>query len=89
MGIGYTAQAADPELGRSQAATCTACHGYKGITVNTEWPNLAGQKQTYLVKQIKDFRDGNRKDPLMTGRLDNYSDEIIENIAAWFSGLSP
>jgi len=44
---------------------CAACHGAAGISANPTWPNLAGQKATYTVKQLKDFQSGARKDATM------------------------
>lgn len=45
---------------------CTACHGATGVSIAPTYPNLAGQKATYIVKQLKDFQSGARKDPTMT-----------------------
>ena len=48
-----TAQAAgDPEAGKVKSASCAACHGMDGNSVNPEWPKLAGQHEEYLVKQF-------------------------------------
>ena len=33
-----THAAGDPEAGKSKAASCAACHGADGNSVNTEWP---------------------------------------------------
>ena len=46
------------------ASTCSACHGMTGISPLGEFPNLAGQGKPYLVKQIEDFRNHTRADPL-------------------------
>jgi cytochrome c553 len=51
------------------------------------WPNLAGQKPGYLVKQMKAFRDGGRKDPMMSPMAAALTDDDIDNLAAYFSGL--
>ena len=79
--------AADAAAGKSKSATCVACHGPAGVSVNPMWPNLAGQKDMYLAKQMKDFRDGNRKDPVMAPMAMSLSDEDIANLAAYYSGL--
>jgi len=79
--------AGDPELGKAKSATCVACHGTDGISPNPQWPNLAGQKEQYLVKSLKAYRDGDRNDPLMTPLAANLSDEDIENLAAYYAGL--
>jgi cytochrome c553 len=75
----------DAAAGKSKAAVCAACHGLLGVSINDEWPNLASQKYAYLVKQLKAFRDGTRKDPLMTPMAEPLSDRDIDNLAAYFS----
>lgn len=79
--------AADADAGRNLAGTCSACHGFKGISPIDEWPNLAGQKYGYLVKTMKGYRDGGRKDPVMSGMAAGLSDQDIENLAAYYSSL--
>lgn len=87
-GISPAAEAAgDPEAGSRKAEPCNACHGSNGLSINDLWPNLAGQKLGYLVKQIKSFRDGTRKDPIMATFAQPLSDQDIEDIAAHFSRL--
>ena len=80
---------ADLTAGRNSSARCTACHGYGGISANDEWPNLAGQKPAYLVKQLRAYRDGTREDPVMSPMAEGLTDADIDNIAAWFSSLQP
>ena len=77
----------DAAKGKAKAATCAGCHGASGISANPLWPNLAGQKDAYLVKQMKAFRDGGRKDPMMSPMAKPLSDADIDNLAAYFSGL--
>ena len=77
--------AADIEAGKAKSAICVACHGVGGNSVNPIWPNLAGQKEQYLAKQIKAFRDGTRKDPLMAPMVAALSDDDIANLAAYFA----
>lgn len=79
--------AGDPEAGKSKSAICVACHGPAGISPNELWPNLAGQKEAYLVKQITAFRDGTRTDPMMAPMVKPLSDQDIANLAAYFSSL--
>ncbi len=81
------AMAADAAAGKTKAATCIACHGPEGVSVNPMWPNLAGQKDMYLSKQLKDFRDGKRNDPVMAPLAKALSDDDIANLAAYYSGL--
>lgn len=79
--------AADAAAGKAKAAVCAACHGANGISNNDLWPNLAGQKAGYIVKQLKAFRDGSRKDPLMVPMAKPLSDADIANLAAYFASL--
>ena len=69
------------------AVTCIACHGEKGISANELWPNLAGQKKAYLSKQLLAFKNGDRKDPVMTALVASLSEEDVQVLAAYFSSL--
>ncbi len=79
--------AGDAAAGKSKAAACAACHGVAGISAMDIWPNLAGQKEGYLDKQLKAFRDGNRTDPVMGPMAKPLSDGEIADLAAYFSSL--
>ncbi|MFB3101017.1 MAG: cytochrome c [Gammaproteobacteria bacterium] len=79
--------AGDIAAGKAKAATCAVCHGAEGVSGNDIWPNLAGQKAGYLVKSMKAFRDGGRKDPIMSPMASPLSDDDIANLAAYFSSL--
>jgi cytochrome c553 len=79
--------AGDVAAGRGQSIPCLACHGAEGISDHYLWPNIAGQSQGYLVKQLRDFRDGARHDPWMSPMTRNLSDEDIGNLADYFSSL--
>jgi len=81
------AVAGDAAVGKTKATLCMACHGAEGISPNDLWPNLAGQKEGYLKKQITAFRDGTRIDPTMAPMVNPLTDEDIENLAAYFSSL--
>lgn len=81
------ASAADAAAGKAKAAVCAACHGADGHSSNDLWPNLAGQKEGYLKKQVKAFRDGSRTDPMMSPMAKPLSDADIDNLAAYFASL--
>jgi len=78
----------DAAAGKAKYATCAGCHGAAGISANPLWPSLAGQKDGYLVKQMKAFRDGQRSDPMMSPMSKPLSDADIDNLAAYLSGAS-
>lgn len=48
------------------ALGCAGCHGVNGQSSSPIWPNLAGQKSDYTVKQLKDYQSGARKDATMS-----------------------
>ncbi|MGH1539048.1 MAG: c-type cytochrome [Arenicella sp.] len=81
------ASAADINAGKAKAVSCVGCHGSNGISTNPEWPNLAGQQEKYLSKQLKAFRDGQRNDSLMSPMAAALSDDDIANISAYYSNL--
>ena len=56
-----TALAADVEAGKKLYATCVACHGpnAEGIAALNS-PALAGQSESYMIRQLWDFKKGNR-----------------------------
>ena len=83
-GLGF---AADIDAARAKATVCAACHGPKGVSTNPEWPNLAGQQDKYLAMQLKAYRNGSRKNNLMSPQAAGLSDADIDNLAAYFAGL--
>ena len=70
-----------------KAAACTACHGQNGISVNAAWPTLAGQHEDYLLNSLKQYRNGMRKDPVMTAQAALLADEDLPKLARYFAGL--
>jgi len=79
--------AGDVAAGKTKSATCVGCHGAKGVSNNPLWPNLAGQQEAYLVKQLQAFRGGTRSDPMMSPMAKPLSDTDIQNLAAYYSSL--
>lgn len=79
---------AKPDLVKGQAsyeAVCAACHGADGNSTIVVNPKLAQQHPEYLVKQMHDFKDDKRADPVMKGFASMLSDEEMRNIAAWLA----
>ena len=85
------AQAAEGNIaaGKAKAAMCAGCHGSdgNGMASNPLYPKLAGQIPEYLDKQLKDFKSGARKDPIMSGMAAALSPADMNNVAAYFSSL--
>lgn len=81
--------AGDAALGAQKAAVCAACHGMTGTSVNPEWPNLAGQHETYIVGELQHFKQGTRVDPLMTPMSIGLSEADIQDLGAHFAQQTP
>lgn len=75
----------DPARGQEKAATCEACHGKTGISIDPNYPNLAGQHYSYLVKALSDYRSGDRSNAIMSSFAANLSNQDIEDLSAWFA----
>jgi cytochrome c553 len=81
---------ADAEAAKAQATSvCAGCHGANGISAAETFPNLAGQKKGYLVSALKAYKDKTRNNPMMNGMAASLSDQQIDDLAAYFSGLKP
>ncbi len=70
---------------------CINCHGEKGRSGNNLLaPVIAGQHESYLIKQLNDFRSGARaNDPagMMSNIAQKMTDEDISAVAEYLSGL--
>ena len=83
------AQAAgDAAAGKAKSASCAGCHGADGNSVNPEWPNLAGQGDGYIAKQLHDFKDGKRENATMAPMAAPLTDADMQDLAAYFSSQS-
>jgi cytochrome c553 len=85
---GFTADAVlvgNVAAGEAQVAVCAACHGPNGNSAVPTFPKLAGQGEKYLLKQMKDIRDGVRPVPTMAGQVDGKSNQQLADIAAYYA----
>jgi cytochrome c553 len=78
------AGAADDIEAKAQA--CAACHGQNGVPTDPKtMPIIWGQQQSYLVKQLHDYRSGDRDNPIMTPIAKGLAQEDLRKIAAYFA----
>ena len=73
--------------GRQKALACQTCHGMDGKAKIPEAPNLAGQSDIYLVKALKDYRSGARKNDMMSLVAPALKDQDIDDLAAYYSAI--
>lgn len=74
--------------GKQRASDCAGCHGEQGISPNDTWPNLAGQNAAYLVRILTAYKTGDQKDVAMTPIAQPLTSADIQNLAAYYAGLS-
>ena len=77
--------AGDAKQGEALTATCLACHGSNGNSLTGSFPNIAGQNEAYLYKQLVDIQTGARSAVLMTGILDGLTSQNLEDLAAYYA----
>ncbi len=71
-------------------AACTSCHGKEGRAGSDGYyPRIAGKPDGYLLNQLKNFRDGKRKYPLMTYMVGYMPDAYLKEMAEFFSSQHP
>ena len=79
------AHAGNPEAGKEKSRTCAACHGPDGNSPAGDFPKLAGQHYDYLVKSLKDYKSGARKNAIMSPQVANLTQRDFEDIAAFYA----
>lgn len=77
--------AASPRIAEIIASRCALCHGPEGQSASAVYPRLAAQHPDYIIKQLKDFRDGRRKSDTMADMVKGLRDEDIVGLAAFFA----
>jgi cytochrome c553 len=73
------------KAGKEKAAVCASCHGIDGNSMVAMYPKLAGQSSDYLVKQLTEFKNGMRQDPIMAGMAGALSEQDMKDLADYFS----
>ncbi len=67
---------------------CVMCHGKEGRATNAGYfPRIAGKPEGYLFNQLKNFREGRRRNPAMGHLTQFMSDDYLRDIARYFSSL--
>jgi cytochrome c553 len=89
LGAGSTgsAYAGDVKAGAALADKCQTCHGLDGLAKIAEAPNIAGQSELYLIKQLTAFKNGERQNEMMSLVAPNLSDTEIADLASYYSAI--
>jgi cytochrome c553 len=89
IAVAATKVAGNAAAGKKRAASCAGCHGAAGVVIGNDiWPNLAGQHPAYLARILGAYKSGAQKDVMMTPIAQALSDADVQNLAAYFGGLS-
>lgn len=64
---------------------CRSCHGNRGNSSSSQYPRLDAQDSDYLVRVLKDFRNGKRSNPAMIYVTSELTDEEISAMARFYS----
>lgn len=72
--------------GAALALQCTMCHGVRGMS-HADAPNLAGQYDAAIYKQLRDFKSGHRASAIMGALVAGLGDQDMRDLAAYFAGL--
>ena len=79
------ALAQNVEAGGKKAGPCFACHGANGNSTLSTFPILAGLNMRYIYLQLKDFKEGRRRDPNMDALVANMTREDMLDLGAFFA----
>jgi len=78
--------AGDAPSGKQKSQTCAACHGPDGNSpTGPDFPRLAGQHYDYLLKALRDYKAGARKNPIMGGQVGSLTSQDMADLAAFYS----
>ena len=83
---------AKPDLAKAQqivTQVCASCHGADGTSAAAPNPHLAGQPAEYITRQLRNFKDGIRKNDIMQAMSAPLSDDDMRALGLYFSQQKP
>ena len=87
---GHAWSAADVAAGKAVAEQqCKGCHGMDGKGFAPGIPNLAGQRDRYLLAALEEYKQGQRSHAALTTMFEHLSKADEENVVAYYAGLPP
>lgn len=75
----------DVAKGKELAEKCASCHGADGNAPAPNFPRLAGQYESYLVKALQDYQRGKRQNPVMQPMVQGLTEQDIHDLAAYYA----
>jgi len=77
------------ERGEALSVTCAACHGVDGNSVDPANPNLAGQHEDYIARQLALYQSGERDNAIMMAFAAPLSAQDMRDLGAFYSQQTP
>ena len=77
--------AGDVSAGKGKAMVCAACHGADGNSPLDMFPKLAGQHESYIAKQLADFKSGARVNAVMAPMVANLTEQDMADLGAFYA----
>ena len=87
VGSTFAEAGGDPLAGKKMVAKCVVCHGRDGIAKIPDAPNLAGQKETYILRSFAAYKSGERKNEQMSIIAKSVGDAELADIAAYYAAI--
>jgi cytochrome c553 len=78
---------ANAVAGKGKSLLCAGCHGEFGVSLDPLIPNLAGQYENYIIKQVRNFQLGTRSNVIMSAMAETINDDDLLDAAAYYSSL--
>lgn len=76
----------DAAAGQAKSASCVACHGQNGNSINPAWPKIGGQHARYIAKELRDLKAGKgRSNALMAPIVAGLDEQDMQDLAAYFA----
>jgi cytochrome c553 len=84
---GTASAAGNVAAGRQKATACQTCHGLDGLSKMPDAPNIAGDPEEYLARQLTAFKKGERKNEMMSIVVQPLSDQDVADLAAYYAAI--
>jgi cytochrome c553 len=68
---------------------CKGCHGADGKGVAPAIPNLAGQRERYILAALTEYKDGKRSHVALRDMAMRLDDADARNVASYYASLAP
>jgi cytochrome c553 len=87
LALPTVAAGGNPAAGKTKAKACVNCHGLDGVSRQPDAPNLSGQVPDYLALQLRAYKTGERRHPVMNVVAQPLTDQDIDDLATWYSEI--